>query len=110
MAQFNHILANVHIQGKDYLLDAIDPFRPYDQLSEADLVSSGYLLDKKASRWIELPKPSDSRQTAFIEADLSDPAKAVYKVDLKCSGYFAINRRKEYEEKDKAPTLKRPCE
>jgi transglutaminase-like putative cysteine protease len=107
MAQFNHILANVQIQGKDYLLDAIDPFRPYDQLAEADLVNSGYLLDKKKPRWIELPKPGVSKQMTYIEADIRNLAKPQYKVNQKYTGYFAVKHREEYDEKALEQTLKR---
>jgi hypothetical protein len=100
LAQFNHVLANVHIQDKDYLLDATDPFRPYDQLAENDLASVGYLLSKKAPRWIDIPTATDSKQTTFIEADLSDPEKPLYKVDLRYTGYQALEKRKKYDDKD----------
>ncbi|MES2733468.1 MAG: DUF3857 domain-containing protein [Bacteroidota bacterium] len=101
LAQFNHVLVNVRLQGKDYLLDATDPFRPYDQLAENDLAAVGYLLHKQAPRWIDIPAAIDSKQATFIEADLSNPEKPLYKVDLRYTGYQALEKRKNYADKDK---------
>jgi hypothetical protein len=106
MEQFNHLLANVQIQGKDYQLDATDRYRPYDQLNEDALVGFGFLLDKKAPRWIENLKPTDTRQAVFIEADLSNLNRPQYKVNLRYTGHLAVNERKTFDDPKKENILK----
>ena len=106
LLQFNHLLANVRIGEKDHLLDATDPFRPFDQLAEADLVEAGYLLSKDAPRWINVSAAPDSKQSVFIEADLSDPAQPKHKVNVRYSGYLALKQRKAYADQGKEAFVK----
>ena len=52
--QFNHVIALVNIGNDTYLLDAIDPGRPYNILPEKDLLTRGWLLSKNDYGWVNL--------------------------------------------------------
>ncbi|MBN2348602.1 MAG: DUF3857 and transglutaminase domain-containing protein [Bacteroidales bacterium] len=58
--QFNHVIAEVTIGGEMYLLDAIDPARPYNIINEKDMYTHGWLVTKENYGWISLfPNNSD---------------------------------------------------
>ncbi len=52
--QFNHVIALVKIEGDTYLLDAIDPDKPYNILPEKDLNTRGWIVSKDDYGWVNL--------------------------------------------------------
>lgn len=52
--QFNHVIGLVRIEDETYLLDAIDPARPYNMLPEKDLYTKGWIVDSKDFGWINI--------------------------------------------------------
>lgn len=91
--QFNKTLASVVLNGKIVLLDATDPYLPYDLLPKEDLNQKALVYNRSKAEWIKVENPEKSQKTMFVMADLSgDTAK--YNVSLMASGYYAAELRK----------------
>jgi len=99
IGQFNHLIACAVVQGKEYLLDATNPLRPFNLLADEDLNEDGFLLDKTAPRWIKVQPAVPTRQTTSVEVSLNDPAKPLYQFSVRYEGYFALDKRTQYVEK-----------
>ncbi len=52
--QFNHVIAMVRIEDQTFLLDAIDPTKPYNILPEKDLFTKGWIVSKNDYGWLNL--------------------------------------------------------
>ena len=90
--QFNHVLAQVELNGKDVLMDATTDFRPYNLLAKNDLNPNGYLLHKKESRWVDIPLIKKTR--TIVVTDLSfKENKMIYKIDFSFFKHEAANHR-----------------
>jgi hypothetical protein len=96
LTEFNHLLASVRLNGKDMLLNATDPLRPYNLLAEEDLNWAAFVLDKKESRWIKIEQAPAAKQSVFAEINLSDPAKPACQVSVRYENHDALNTRKKY--------------
>lgn len=99
IGQFNHLIACAVVQGKEYLLDATNPLRPFNLLANEDLNEDGFLLDKTAPRWLKVQPAAPTRQTTSVEVNLNDPAKPLYQFSVRYEGYFALDKRTQYVEK-----------
>ncbi len=65
--KFNYVIAHVSMDGKDYLLDATDPFLPATMLPVRCLNGEGRLINKKDQRWISLnPVKKQPHFQAFL--------------------------------------------
>ena len=91
--QFNHLLAQVEIDGKDLLMDAISDFYPYNLLSKNDLNPLGYLLNKKNPRWVDIPITKKTKTIVVNEISVQ-PKKMVYKTNFSFFKHEASNHRK----------------
>ncbi len=98
LAQFNQVLANVKSDGKDLLLDATNPLRPYNLLAPEDLNWSAFLLDKKASRWLPIEQTQVSKETVFAEINLENPGKPLYNFSVRYEGYGASEARQKFRQ------------
>jgi Domain of Unknown Function with PDB structure (DUF3857)/Domain of Unknown Function with PDB structure (DUF3858) len=59
--QFDHVLCYVPMNGKEYFLDAgSNTFRNIYLPRRVSLNGTGWIVDKKNSKWIDLPKPLSS--------------------------------------------------
>ena len=92
--QFNHVLAQVNINGKDVLMDATSKFRPYKLLAKNDLNPSGYLLGKTDPRWVKINLPRKTR--TVIVNNLSLTAD---KIKFKTSYSFFEHEAAKYRQK-----------
>ncbi|MEM8908381.1 MAG: hypothetical protein AAGD05_11090 [Bacteroidota bacterium] len=95
--QFNHVLAAVKINGRYQLLDAIDPFRPYDVLPAEDLNELALLLHKKPkAKWIKIRTPPKSRRVLTVNIDYRQEKSIQGDVTLSTSHYESIHHRRQY--------------
>ena len=97
LSQFNHVLAHVKIQGKEYLLDATDPFRPYNYLNPNDINELGLSIKKQSSDWISINQNKNGKTFVSVTIDLENRDHQ-YKVQHHFSGYDAIINRKSLSE------------
>ncbi len=93
LSQFNHVLAHIKLYGKDQLLDATDPFRPYDYLDVNDYNGLGLSIKKYSSGWV--PIKQEKKGKTFINVTIEpDNEEYQYVTKYHFSGYKAIINRK----------------
>ena len=106
-SQFNHLLAQVNIDGKDILMDAISDFRPYNLLSKTDLNPFGYLLSWKNSRWIDIPLTQKTRTIVATDLAIKND-KLIYKTSFSFFKHEAASHRwSMYSEEDMKDYIKK---
>lgn len=91
-SQFNHVLAQVKLYGKDMLMDAVSKYRPYNILARNDLNPLGYLLSRNDARWIIVPLPNKTR--SVINTDLKfEEDQIKYKTSFSFYEHEAVSNR-----------------
>jgi hypothetical protein len=68
--QFNHVIAMVSIEGQIYLLDAIDPSRPFNILPEKDLFTKGWIVNKNNYGWLNLRENTAAGEGSGFSKDI----------------------------------------
>ncbi|MDJ1468525.1 DUF3857 and transglutaminase domain-containing protein [Cytophagaceae bacterium DM2B3-1] len=96
LSQFTHTLAYINLGGKDVLLDACDPLRPYQLLAKEDLNWAAFVLDKKESRWINIDQAPVAKETVYADINLENPQKPIYNFAVRYEGYKAVDVRRTY--------------
>ncbi len=96
VGQFNHVVASVKAGGKDLLLNATNPLRPYNLLAPEDLNWSAFVLDKQASRWLPIEQAQVSKETVYAEINLENPGKPGYNFSVRYEGYAALEARQKF--------------
>jgi hypothetical protein len=69
LTEFDYVVAQVAIDGKNYLLDATEPYLPFGILPVRCLNGKGRIIGKDVTGWIDL-KPIEKRKKV-ITADLT---------------------------------------
>ena len=90
--QFNHVLAQVHLDGKDVLMDAISDFRPFNLLAKNDLNPFGYLIHKKEPRWVDVPMTKKTKSIVVTNLSFQEN-KMIYKIDFSFFKHEAADHR-----------------
>ncbi|MBC5775500.1 DUF3857 domain-containing protein [Pontibacter sp. KCTC 32443] len=91
--KFNYVVAHVVIDGKEYLLDATDPLLSFGMLPVRALNGEGYLIKKKAHRWVEL-KPTIYSQFITTDVTLKENGDMAGQATESAGGYYALSLRK----------------
>ncbi len=91
--QFNHILVQADIDGKNYFLDATEPLRPIGYPDVEALNGRGWHLEKG---WMDIKAPSASVDAFFVDLALSEEGDISGKLMGAYSGYNAIPERMYY--------------
>ena len=90
LTQFNHVLSYVKIGAREYLLDATDPLCPHTLLPVQSLNQTGWLVDKKNPRWVNIANPGIfSNQTAVV-AKLEPNGTLTGKFESSDAGYSGL--------------------
>jgi hypothetical protein len=89
ISEFNYVVAKLSIDGKDYLLDAVDNILPFGVISERCLNGRGRVLEEKKSYWYDIV-PS-VRLKKYISVNLNLQPDGVFegKIDL---NFFRLSR------------------
>ncbi len=98
--QFNLLICNVHLDGKDILLDASLGKRPYDLLPVRNLNFLGFLIHENKSRWVEIPVRKKTRTVKLVNMKFENPEKIKYKLEVAAREYDAYNLRNELKNTD----------
>jgi transglutaminase-like putative cysteine protease len=98
LTQFNHVLTYAKIGAKEYLLDATDPLRPYDLLPEAALNHLGWLAEKKAPRWVNIPASGVFQNHTTVFAELSAEGVMTGHFESLDAGYSGLFDRRTLRE------------
>ncbi len=98
--QFNQLVSSVILDGKDILINATNPFRPYDLLDEEDLNREALVLNKKEPYWVDIIPPANTKNIKLIAMEMPEPGILKYKYELNCKGYDAVDMREKLAEMD----------
>lgn len=93
LSQFNHIICNINLNGKNHQLDATDPYIPYDLLPSYDLNNLGYLLEENNPQWINIIPSSKTSVFSYAVVDLNKAIPEM-QLNMKYKGYMAEHIRK----------------
>ena len=72
ITSYNYLIAYVHVEGRSYLLDATDKYRPYNILPERVLNGRGMVISKDYHQWVDLKMDERSSRSIFAQLTL-DP-------------------------------------
>jgi len=97
LSQFNDVLVLAEIDNEKYLLDATDPFRSYKMLPARVLNSYGWLVSENQTDWIVINNDIHHSQRFQLSADLSEDGSLNIDFSSTESGYFDLNRRKDFQ-------------
>jgi len=94
--QFNHILVLVTTNSGSYLLDATNPFVPFNLLPTNDLNSFGLILnDNCVADWFAINQPFTAKQSYTSKINIEENGNANFSVKCFYAEYFAIQKREE---------------
>ncbi len=91
--QFNYLICNVHLDGKDLILDASKGKKPYNLLDKNNLNQHGFLVHKDASRWVDIKVNSKTRTYKLVSMEFGNPEEIQYKLDVSFRAYDAQDMR-----------------
>ena len=103
LSDFNYLVIQATIDGKTYLLDAVDNYLAFGQVSFKCLNQYGRLLDfKDGSYW--LPYTADGTTTKIIKTELAFNDDGVIEgtLESKRTGYHAHSAKRSYHSNNEA--------
>jgi hypothetical protein len=93
ISEFNYVVAKTTINGKDYLLDAVDDFLPFGVLPERCLNGKGRWLGDKKSEWYDIHPTVRLKQYSLVNLTLNSDGTFDGDIEINYSGYLAIRER-----------------
>lgn len=72
MSSFNYVVAMVKLDGKNYLLDATEPYTAPNLLPERCLNGKGRIIDEKFNEWISLQQGNSAAYQSKCNLTLDD--------------------------------------
>lgn len=95
LSKFNYVICGLNIDGETILLDATDPFRPYNILRYECLNGNGLAIHSDNSySWVELKSGHTNAKRVSGALDLSAEGVISGTVMANISGYEALNIRR----------------
>jgi hypothetical protein len=99
--QFNHVICAVKCDSATYLLDVIDPFRPFNLLSIEDLNSTGLAIDGNNYHWTTLQNPFPTKRSTLLTLKVDSSGNIKGDMVINETGHFAHARRSILNELEK---------
>jgi hypothetical protein len=95
LSDFNYVIAKLDLDGKSYLLDAVDDFLPFGSIPLSCYNGIGRVMNGDGSYWMEI-KPTDKDRTVTqIVLKLSDDGMMKGTISEVNFGYAAVRKRKD---------------
>lgn len=91
---FNYVIAHVKIGGKEYLLDATEPFLPHTILPFRCMNDKGRLIRTSDSRWVNLTVNENNQIRTVYNVEIGDGGTITANVQIVSQGYEAFDKRK----------------
>jgi hypothetical protein len=89
VSRFNHVIALVRKDGKDYLMDATSSFPNPFILPAECLNEKGRIIDTQANNWIDLDKAGTSRSVTLVSSSMNENGSLTGTVNTLHSNYQA---------------------
>ncbi len=99
LEQFNHIIVAIQDDNGYKYIDGINSDKNCYLIPYEDCNYSGFLLDKKNGKWIDIKYPTDSKENRSITCKF-DSSGVHMEILNKYSGYFASNRQNIFTEQN----------
>jgi Domain of Unknown Function with PDB structure (DUF3857) len=93
MNKFNYTVAHILIEGKDVFLDATSALLPAGVLPERCLNGTGFLVNKKMARIVQIPNTERYNQTTMLDVELDTEGSLKGNVKVSGMGYAGLNLR-----------------
>lgn len=93
LTQFNHLICYAKIGEEEFFLDATNDLRPYDLLAYNDLNGDGWLLNRKAPRWVTIPSTYTAKKNITGMIELKADGSLEGEITVYAKGYKALNYR-----------------
>lgn len=109
LAQFNHIIVLVVLDGEEILLDASSDLERMDLLPQNDLNQFGFILNPGGGRWITLKSHNKVNRVTYSRFTLDDEGQLDGKISVENREYSVVLEQKkldEYEGKDEEYLLR----
>jgi len=106
LSQFNNLIIFCKTDKEEYLLDATDPNRPYNLLSEQDLNGTGLMIDEDHPGWIDLISQQKTKKSTNAMLTIDGDGTVSGKVQSSKDGFFALKIRKVLMKAEKKDYIK----
>ncbi len=98
LTQFNHLICYAKIGDEEFFLDATNDLRPYDLLAFDDLNGEGWLLNRKAPRWVTIPSNYNGKKNVTGMIDINPDGSLEGDIKVYAHGYEALAYRTFYHQ------------
>jgi len=97
---FNYVLAYAKIDNKMILLDATDPFYPYDKIPVKCYNDLGFIINKKEPKWLKIRQNRMSTSQFAMKSVISSEGDSINgNFELSSVDYDAVKYRKKFNNK-----------
>jgi hypothetical protein len=93
--QFNSVIAYTRIGGNTYLMDAIDPKRPYDVLPAEDINQTGMIIQLPEPSSVKIENSASSKTISIKNIVLNDDGTMTCSLSENYNGLIACYKRQE---------------
>jgi transglutaminase-like putative cysteine protease len=97
ISRFNYVVAYAKVDEKEYLMDATNEFRPFNELPPECLNGQGRTIHPRMSKWITLYNNEQEYDQVMINAELNKQNELVCNVQRIYGSYSAYNIRKMFQ-------------
>ncbi|HEX8060152.1 MAG TPA: hypothetical protein VF473_04415, partial [Cyclobacteriaceae bacterium] len=98
LSDFNYVIAKLDLDGKTYLLDAVDDFMPFGSISIPCYNGIGRVLNSEGSFWMDIKPTDKDRTSTMITLKLSEDGQMTGVISEMYFGYAALAKRKQMAE------------
>ena len=95
LSDFNYVIARLDLDGKTYLLDAVDDFMPFGSISISCYNGIGRVINADGSSWMDIKPTERDRTVTMIYLKLSEDGIMTGTINESSYGYAALKKRKE---------------
>ncbi len=97
LEQFNHVLVAIEKDTSYTFMDAVNQSKNGYLVPFMHVNYWGYLINKKAGKWIHIDYPPDSKEIHFTTYKFNGSSVSIHVAD-RYSGYYALNYRRALRE------------
>lgn len=98
LSDFNYVIAKLDLDGKTYLLDAVDDFMPFGSISIACYNGIGRVMNSEGSFWMDIKPTEKDRTSTMITLKFSEDGDVTGTISEMYYGYAATRKRKQLAE------------
>jgi hypothetical protein len=97
LSSFNYVVVMAIVDGKQYLMDATDPYAVINFLPERCLNDKGRIIDKTKSDWIDLLNSANSNTVLFGLLNMNSEGNISGTLEMNERGYAGMKRNAIYK-------------